>query len=160
MQENCNRFGEVYQKNIKINKERKVRNLFPRYFMRKLVTRNYVLIIPEYGPHLILVVMPLTVYCLLLIIPRATAVGTILTPALFYLRLRKTLTGAVLPDRVHRGVATELMYTHYAVQWYVNASVIRDLNNSMRLVCEHTNKNIKKATLFLYFVCCIIETRS
>lgn len=69
------------------------------------------------------------------------------------------MAGAVLPGRMHRGVATELMYTHYAVQWYVNASVTRDLDNLMRLVCEHTTKNIKKAHHF-FSLSCLLHHRN
>lgn len=33
------------------------------HFVRKLLTRNYVFIILEYGPHLILIAMSLTISC-------------------------------------------------------------------------------------------------
>jgi len=38
-----------------MDKKRKVRSFFSRHFARKLVTHNYVLIILEYGSHIILV---------------------------------------------------------------------------------------------------------
>lgn len=122
--------SEKYKKG---KKEEEVRSLFPGRFAGRLVTRNYVLIIPEYGSDLILVAVSLTVCRLLLLVPRVTAVGTILTPLLFYLRMRKTC-GAAECSRAGctEAGAAELMCTHYAVQWYVNVSVTRGSDDTVR----------------------------
>jgi len=47
---------------------------------------------------------------------------------------------------------------HYAVQWYVNASITRDLDNSMKLVYAHTTKNMKniKKVNFIFLLSCLL----
>lgn len=139
-----------------------MRNLFPCYFVRKLVTRNYVLIIPEYEPHLILVAMLFTVYCLLLIMPRVAAVASErFSPLHCFIyacekvwRVQCSRVGCIEASR--QSWCTRISY---AVQWYVNASVTRDLDNLMRLVCEHTTKNIKKAHHF-FSLSCLLHHRN